>query len=77
MVGAISAAIVLIAATAALAATINGTPGPDTLVGTPQNDVINGFGGDDRIVGLAGRDRIDGGRDDNKDRRRRRLPEGH
>jgi Ca2+-binding RTX toxin-like protein len=48
----------------AVAATITGTTGPDTLVGTPQNDTINGLAGADTIIGLADNDRIDGGADD-------------
>ena len=54
-----------------VAATIVGTPGPDTIVGTTGadviaagdgNDTINGRGGDDRISGGRGRDEIHGGR---------------
>ena len=52
------------AASIAVAATVTGTPGPDTLVGTGQNDTINGLAGDDTITGLAGNDKIDGGADD-------------
>src|SRR3954451_3770540 len=48
----------------AVAATVPGTTGPDTLVGTPQNDTIDGLAGDDNIIGLAGDDTLDGGSDD-------------
>ena len=40
LLGTITAALALLAATAALAATINGGPGPDNLVGTAQDDTI-------------------------------------
>ncbi|HST24785.1 MAG TPA: calcium-binding protein [Gaiellaceae bacterium] len=43
------------------AATIVGTPGPDTLKGTPGPDVIAGLGGNDTITGLGGNDTICGG----------------
>src|SRR4051812_16238088 len=52
---------VLALAGVALAATINGTNGPDTLIGTPKNDTIKGKGGNDDILGLAGDDNEDGG----------------
>ena len=42
--------------TIALAATINGTPGPDVLEGTPEDDRINGLGGNDTMMGLFGND---------------------
>ena len=64
LLGTITAAIALLVATAAFAATINGTDGPDAINGTPGADTINGLGGDDTINGLGGRDRIDGGSDD-------------
>gem|GEM_PF-1333866 len=43
------------------AATIVGTPGPDTIVGTPGPDVIVGRGGNDHISGRGGNDLICGG----------------
>ena len=44
-------------------ATINGTPGNDTLSGTSGNDTINGFGGNDLFLARAngGSDFIHGG----------------
>lgn len=42
-------------------ATIEGTPGNDTLTGTPEDDVIAGVAGDDSINALAGDDRVCGG----------------
>ena len=42
--------------TIALAAAINGTPGPDVLEGTPEDDRINGLGGNDTMMGLFGND---------------------
>lgn len=42
-------------------ATIEGTPGDDTLTGTSQDDVIVGGGGDDSVNALAGDDRVCGG----------------
>jgi Ca2+-binding RTX toxin-like protein len=46
------------------AATIVGTPGPDTLDGTPGDDVIVGLGGDDVIRGHGGDDILCGGAGD-------------
>jgi Ca2+-binding RTX toxin-like protein len=43
------------------AATIVGTPGPDTLAGTDGDDVIVGLGGDDLVRGGNGSDLICGG----------------
>ena len=51
----------LIAVTAAIAATINGTNGNDTLRGTAKADVINGKAGSDTLYGGAGNDRLNGG----------------
>lgn len=45
----------------AAAATIGGTPGPDTLEGTKRSDRIAGFGGADEINGRGSRDRLFGG----------------
>src|SRR5215471_8256477 len=50
-----------VAASVALAATINGTPGNDTLIGTAGNDTITAAAGDDTVLGLAGNDKIDAG----------------
>jgi Ca2+-binding RTX toxin-like protein len=47
----------------ALAATFEGTPGPDHLVGTDDADTITGLAGDDVLEGLGGNDDIDGGAD--------------
>jgi Ca2+-binding RTX toxin-like protein len=54
-------AVVLATAPVALAATINGTNGPDFLVGTNDNDTIRGFAGNDIIFCLSGNDFLDGG----------------
>jgi Ca2+-binding RTX toxin-like protein len=40
----------------AIAAVINGTPGPDVLEGTPEADTIDGKGGADTMMGLPGND---------------------
>jgi Ca2+-binding RTX toxin-like protein len=53
--------VLAVAATAAFAATINGTSGNDTLIGTTGPDLINAYGGDDTVYGLAGNDNINGG----------------
>ena len=45
----------------ALAATINGTGGNDTLVGTPSADTIRGLAGSDRAWGRGGADTMLGG----------------
>ena len=65
LLGSITALVLLIAATVAMAANITGTPGPDTLNGTAQSDKIDGLGGDDTINGLGGADELRGsdGRD--------------
>src|SRR5829696_3786756 len=47
---------VLLLGGVALAATIDGTSGPDDLVGTDKDDVIHGSGGKDYISGLASSD---------------------
>lgn len=52
---------VLLASGLAIAATILGTDGPDTLTGTSGDDTIEGFGGNDTISGMAGSDTIKGG----------------
>jgi Ca2+-binding RTX toxin-like protein len=46
----------------ALAATINGTAGPDTLIGTREDDVLRGFAGADTINGRGDKDTVFGGR---------------
>ena len=48
-------------ANAAIALTIDGGAGNDTLTGSPNADTINGGAGNDTIVGLGGVDVIDGG----------------
>lgn len=55
------AALALGAGGFALAATLNGTNGPDALKGGPGGDRINGRGGADLLRGLGGRDRLAGG----------------
>jgi Ca2+-binding RTX toxin-like protein len=47
---------VLLLGGVALAATIDGTSGPDDLVGTDKDDVIHASGGQDYLSGLAGPD---------------------
>jgi Ca2+-binding RTX toxin-like protein len=42
-------------------ATINGTPGNDSLTGTSGNDTLNGLAGNDTLVGSGGIDFYDGG----------------
>ena len=44
-----------------MAATLVGTPAPDTLTGTDGPDVIVGLGGDDKLFGLEGDDVVCGG----------------
>jgi Ca2+-binding RTX toxin-like protein len=64
LIVAFAAVVALGAASVAIAATINGDDGPNTLVGTPHGDTINGLGGDDRVIGLGGNDKIRGGSGD-------------
>jgi len=45
----------------AMAATINGTPGPDNLEGTATADTINALGGADVVHGRGGPDAVNGG----------------
>ena len=45
----------------AVAQTIVGTDGPNTLIGTRQDDVIRGLGGADTIVGRGDKDALFGG----------------
>ena len=42
-------------------ATLNGTPGNDTIVGTAADDVISGAGGNDSLQGGLGDDELYGG----------------
>ncbi|WP_051223179.1 calcium-binding protein [Conexibacter woesei] len=56
-----TAALALIPASSAVAATINGGPGNERLKGTNVTDVINGNAGNDRIWGKAGDDQLNGG----------------
>src|SRR5215217_4005295 len=64
LLGSVTVLVLLVAATAALAATFTGTDGPDVINGTPMADTINALGGDDTVNGLGGNDTIDGGSDD-------------
>jgi Ca2+-binding RTX toxin-like protein len=48
----------LLASGVALAATINGDNGPNTLTGTMWADLIRGYGSNDKITGGKGVDRI-------------------
>ncbi len=48
----------VLASGVALAATINGDNGPNTLIGTMRADLIRGYGGNDNITGGKGVDRI-------------------
>lgn len=60
-------AVLLVSAPAtsvALAATQNGTRGPDSLQGGPEADLLSGRGGDDRLIGAAGDDVLNGGSGD-------------
>lgn len=50
----------------AIAATIQGTTGPDVITGTAGNDNLDGNDGDDTISGLEGSDTIDGGKHNDK-----------
>jgi Ca2+-binding RTX toxin-like protein len=52
---------VLVAAGAAWAAAIAGTPGADVLRGTPRADRLDGKQGADRLFGLGGNDYLEGG----------------
>src|SRR4051794_11627997 len=61
LIGALALAVLLTAATVALAEHIRGTNGPDVLIGTPRADNIDGLGGNDTITGQGGKDKIDGG----------------
>ena len=48
----------VLASGVALAATINGDNGPNTLTGTMRADLIRGYGSNDKITGGKGVDRI-------------------
>ena len=52
--------LALAGGTAAVAATISGTPGDDLLLGTPRADSIRGLDGDDTLRGLRGADELFG-----------------
>jgi hypothetical protein len=54
-------AAVLASSSIALAKTVRGTAGNDTLIGTPRPDLISGLAGDDELYGGHGEDRLDGG----------------
>jgi hypothetical protein len=49
LLGTMTAVLVLLAATVAVAASFTGTPGPDSITGTPGADNIKGRGGDDTL----------------------------
>ena len=49
LIAALAAVVALGAASVAIAATITGTPGPDTLNGTAVGDKIDALGGDDTV----------------------------
>jgi Ca2+-binding RTX toxin-like protein len=59
----VSAAVVVsgVLTSGAVAATVNGTPGPDVLRGTDAADVIRAGGSNDRVVARSGDDRVFGG----------------
>jgi RTX calcium-binding nonapeptide repeat (4 copies) len=52
----VGAAFSLVMATVAMAATIVGDDGPNTLTGTPRGDLVRAKGGDDTVSSLGGRD---------------------
>jgi Ca2+-binding RTX toxin-like protein len=56
-----TAALAIVPASGALAATITGGPGNERLRGTNAADVIDGNAGNDRILGRSGDDRLTGG----------------
>jgi hypothetical protein len=66
LLGSVTVVVLLVAATAALAANFEGTRGPDTIPGTASADRIDGRGGDDTITGDGGGDKIRGGSGDDK-----------
>ena len=57
----LTAVMSLVLAAVAVAATIVGTPGDDTLNGTPRHDRIFARAGNDTVFAHAGRDRVFGG----------------
>ena len=61
LVALLAAALTVLTAGVALAATINGTTGDDRLSGTVAADTINGFAGNDDMFGLEGADTMQGG----------------
>ena len=52
----VGAAFSLLLATVAMAATIVGDDGPNTLNGTSRGDLVRAKGGDDTVNSLGGRD---------------------
>ncbi len=52
----------VVAGGVALAETVNGDDGPNTLYGTAQADIIRGYGGNDRIYPGNGVDQVYAGR---------------
>src|SRR5215217_2217449 len=61
IVTAFACALLLVAASAARAVEIVGTPGDDTLQGTPEPDQLYGDDGNDHLYGYAGSDYLEGG----------------
>lgn len=55
------AVLTAVSAGVAVAATIEGTPGDDTIIGTANTDTIYGRGGDDLIEARGARDIVFGG----------------
>jgi hypothetical protein len=56
-----TAALAIVPASSAVAATISGGPGNERLKGTNVTDAISGNAGNDRLWGRAGDDQLDGG----------------
>jgi Ca2+-binding RTX toxin-like protein len=53
--------LVVALASVAVAATLDGTPGPDRLIGTSGADRLSGRAGADTLIGRRGSDRLAGG----------------
>jgi large repetitive protein len=60
LVGPLASVVTLVLVAAAMAATINGTQGPDVIKGTGKADTISAGAGDDLIYGQGGNDIIRG-----------------
>lgn len=61
LAGLCMALLLVVFAGTALAKTINGNDGRNTLIGIDRSDVIRGFGGDDVLRGRGGNDVLIGG----------------